>query len=232
MRLAPVAFQPLGTGADRQLPVGPHLNIAVQRLHRLIIECMARGLRTCRPNQRLMRVGETAAAEIRHRIGLAPDNIVQDPEIKILENAAKTIDIVIAADHPQRPVRLQDAARFGKPGRREAVIGGEGVEFVPFILDAIDRRLVGAGQVAAKLQIIGRIGKNQIHRCARKSLQNLQAIAFDHLVLVYACHPFFSFFQRVAHTTKRTKTLQVNRWCAAFSTSTTYGVMAPEGLFI
>ena len=125
MRLAPVAFQPLGTGADWQLPVGPHLNIAIQRLHRLIIECMARGLRTCRPDQRLMRIGETAAAEIRHRIGLAPDNIVQDPEIQILENAAKTVNIVIAADHPQRAIRFQDAARFGKPGRREAVIGGK-----------------------------------------------------------------------------------------------------------
>ena len=179
-----------------------------------------------------MRVGETPATKIRHRVGLAPDDIIQDPVIKVLQNAAKPVDVVITADHPQCAVRLQDPACFGKPVFRKAVIGGEGIEFVPLILDAIYRRLVGTGQIAAKLQIIGRVGKNQIHRSARKSLQNLKAIAFDHHVLVYACHPFFSFFQRVGHTTRRTMPRQVNSWCAAFSASTTYGVTARFGLII
>ena len=44
-----------------------------------------------------MRVGETAPTEIRHRVRLAPDHIVQDPETKVLQYRADPIDIVIAS---------------------------------------------------------------------------------------------------------------------------------------
>ena len=143
MRLATVGFQTLGPGADRKLPVGSHLHIVVQRLHRLIIECVARILRARRPDQRFMGIGKAAATEIRHRVGLAPHHIIQHPEIEILNDPAEPVDIVVAADHPERAIRLQDAARLGKPGRRESVIRGEAVELVPVILDAGDGRMVG-----------------------------------------------------------------------------------------
>src|SRR3546814_5431671 len=58
-----------------------------------------------------MRVGEARALEIGHRIGLAPDDVVQDPESLVLQLRADTKDVVVAADHPQRTVILQDAAR-------------------------------------------------------------------------------------------------------------------------
>ena len=144
MRLAAVGFQTLGTGADRKLPVGAHLQIIVQRLHRLVIECVARILRTRCPDQRFMGICETAATEIRHRVGLAPHNIVQHPEIEILNDPAETVDIVIAANHPERTVRLQDAARFGQPGHRESVVGGKAVKLVPVILNAGDSRMIRA----------------------------------------------------------------------------------------
>ena len=91
-----------------------------------------------------MGIGKAAAAEIRHRVGLAPHHIIQHPEIEILNDPAEPVDIVVAADHPERAIRLQDAARLGQPGRRESVIGGEAVELVPVILDAGDGRMVGA----------------------------------------------------------------------------------------
>src|SRR3546814_6482992 len=68
-----------------------------------------------------MRVGEARALEIGHRIGLAPDDVVQDPESLVLQLRADTKDVVVAADHPQRTVILQDAARRLQPfgGRSE-----------------------------------------------------------------------------------------------------------------
>ena len=136
-----------------------------------------------------MRIGKAAATEIRHRVGLAPDNVVQQPEIKVLDDAAKPVDVVIAANDPERAIRFQDAARLGKPGAAESVIGGEAVELVPVVLDTGNGRLIGAGQVAAKLQIVGRVGKHQIHRGGRKLLQLRKAITLDHNILFHAFHP-------------------------------------------
>ena len=62
----PSSLQPLGARADREQPVRAHLQIFVQRLHRLVIEGVARLGSHRRPDQRLMRVGEAAPAEIRH----------------------------------------------------------------------------------------------------------------------------------------------------------------------
>jgi len=47
-----------------------------------------------------MRIGEAPAAEIRHRIDLAPDHVIEEPEAKILEQRADAEDVVIGADHP------------------------------------------------------------------------------------------------------------------------------------
>src|SRR3546814_8753179 len=67
-----------------------------------------------------MRVGEARALEIGHRIGLAPYDVVQDPESLVLQLRADTKDVVVAADHPQRTVILQDAARRLQPFGGEA----------------------------------------------------------------------------------------------------------------
>ena len=90
MRLVAVAvLQPLAARADRQRPVRAHLQIVIQRLHRLVIEGVAFCSRDFgRPDQRLMRIGEAPPAKIRHRIGLAPDHVVQNPEAQILQDRA------------------------------------------------------------------------------------------------------------------------------------------------
>ena len=74
MGLDPVlALHSLLTAADRQHPVRPHLKIVVQRLHCTIIKSVARLLVLRAPDERLVGVGETGAAKVRHRVRLAPD---------------------------------------------------------------------------------------------------------------------------------------------------------------
>ena len=137
--LALAVLQPLVAGADREQPVGAHLQVVVGRLQRIVVEGVALGLRVAaRPDQRLMRVGEAAAAEIRHRVGLAPDHVVEDPEAEILQGGADAEDVVVGADDPERAVRLQHAAAGEQPGAGEGVVGGEARELVPVVVDRID----------------------------------------------------------------------------------------------
>ena len=114
-----------------------------------------------------MRIGKAGALEIGHGIGLAPDHIIQDPEAEILQDRADAENIVIAADHPKRTVIFQDALGLGHPLDGELIIGLEAGELVPGIVDGIDLGIVGPVQIAAQLQIIGRVGKDQIHRLVR-----------------------------------------------------------------
>ena len=74
------ALDPLGPRANRQQPVRPHLKIVVQRLHRAVVKGVARLLVLGAPDQRFMGIGEARAAEIGHRVGLAPDDVVEDPD--------------------------------------------------------------------------------------------------------------------------------------------------------
>ncbi len=57
-----------------------------------------------------MGVGEAAAAEIRHRVGLAPDDVVEHPKAQILELGADPEDAVLGADDPERAVILENPA--------------------------------------------------------------------------------------------------------------------------
>ena len=101
MRLAAVAvLQPLAAAADRDQPVAAHLQLVVQRLHGGVVEGVAGVLVLRAPDQRLMGVGEAAAAEVRHRVGLAPHHVVQDPEAEILQHGTDAKDVMVGADHP------------------------------------------------------------------------------------------------------------------------------------
>ena len=42
-----------------------------------------------------MRIGEAAAAEIRHRVRFAPDDVIEDPEVEVLEDGADAEDVVV-----------------------------------------------------------------------------------------------------------------------------------------
>src|SRR3546814_7372340 len=127
-----------------------------------------------------MRVGEARALEIGHRIGLAPDDVVQDPESLVLQLRADTKDVVVAADHPQRTVILQDAARRLQPFGGEAVIGLESVELVPIVGHRVDAAALRTEKVAAKLEIIGRIRKDQIDRVLGQFVHGGDAVALNY----------------------------------------------------
>ena len=168
--LAVVALEALFAGAQRDQPVGTRLHVLVGGLQRFVVEGVALGVLVARgPDHGLMRIGEAAAAEIRHRIGLAPDDVVEDPEAEVLHDRADAENVVIGADHPQRRRRLHDAAAGQQPGAGEIVIGGEGRELVPVVVDGIDMGFVGALEIALELQIVRRIGEHQIDRTGRQA---------------------------------------------------------------
>jgi hypothetical protein len=89
---------------------------------------------------------------------------------------------VIAADHPNRPVGFQHAAALGKPCAGEPIIVGETRKPVPGLMYAVDDGIVRSQKVAIELQIVGRIGEDEIN-AARRQLGKLgEAIALDHTI--------------------------------------------------
>ena len=87
------------------------------------------------------------------------------------------MNIVIAADYPQRAGSLQHAARFQQPFARKLVIGRKVLEFVPRVVDTIDAAVVGAQQLTAELKIVRRIRKNQVDRVGLQTRHLLTAVA-------------------------------------------------------
>ena len=124
-----------------------------------------------------MGVGETPALEIGHRVALAPDDIVEDPEAELLEDGADAVDIVIGADDPQRAVVLQQSLGGLEPFAGEAVIVGEARELVPALGDAVDDGVVGAAQFGLELQIVGRIGEHHVDRLRGEAAHDLDGLA-------------------------------------------------------
>ena len=175
-------FQPFAARTDRQDPVAAHLGAFVQRLERLVVERVFCPFVTRRPDHRFMRVGQALAAKVRHRIGLAPHHIVQDPEPGILQRRANAKDVVIRSDDPQRAVGLQDAPRLRQPVTGKPVIRRKGVELVPVVVDGVHTAVVRPVQRAFELQVVGRIGKDQVDTSGRKRGHCLDAIALDNRI--------------------------------------------------
>ena len=84
---------------------------------------------------------------------------------------------MVGADDPDRAVRLQEPAGGGEPGAGEGVVGGEGGEAVPGFLDRVDPRVVGAVQLAPELEVVGRVGEDQVDALGRKLGHALEAVA-------------------------------------------------------
>ena len=164
MRLATlIVLQPFAAGADRHVPIRAHLTIFIARFQRVVIERVRLALRAARgPDHRLVGVGEAATAKVRHRVGLAPDDVVENPEAQILHDGADAENVVVGADHEDCRVRLHEAARFGQPFAGEAIIFGEAGEFVPIVVDGVNDALVRAREGAFQREIVGWVGKNQI----------------------------------------------------------------------
>lgn len=73
--------------------------------------------------------------------------------------------------------RRQASSRAG-----EGIIGLEGGELVPLVIDRINQRLIWPVKRTAKLEVVGRIGENRIHRLAREGIQGSDTITFDYAV--------------------------------------------------
>ena len=129
-----------------------------------------------------MGVGKAAATEIWHRVGLAPDHIIEDPVANILERRAHAENIVIAADNPEGAGGFQHAFRGGQPGLGETVISGQIIKPVPGLINPINPAMIRARQLPTQLQIIGRVGKHHIHRVGGHGVHRFNAIAEGDLV--------------------------------------------------
>ena len=64
-----------------------------------------------------------------------------------------------------------------EPGAREAIIVGETREFVPIVVDGVDDALVGARQRAFELQIVGRVGEDEIDAAGGELAELFDAVA-------------------------------------------------------
>ncbi len=69
---------------------------------------------------------------------------------------------MVAADHPDRAVIFEDTPRLFQPMACEIVIGCKAVELIPLIVAGIDLAAFWPEQVAAQLEIVGRISKNHV----------------------------------------------------------------------
>ena len=131
-----------------------------------------------------MGIGKPPATEIRHRVGLAPDNVVEHPEAGILQDCADTINIVVRADHPDCAIGFEHAAGFMQPFFGKPVIGGKGIKFVPVIENSLNRRFIRTGQDSpAQLQVVGRVGKDHIDRAFRQTTHDVNAVPLLNSVL-------------------------------------------------
>ena len=169
-------------GAQRDEPVAAHLHVIVQGLHGLVVEPVAAIPAPCRPDHRLMRIGEPTPTEVRHRIGLAPHDVVEDPKAEILQDRADAEDVVVGADYPDRAVLAQHAPAFAQPLPRERVIGGEILELVPVVIHGVDQAIVRPTQLPPQLEVVGRIGEDAVHRRRRQHAHQRDAVPEHHLV--------------------------------------------------
>jgi len=166
--LAVATLEAFFAGAERKHPIRAHLHIVVAGFECFIIEgvTLAAGFACC-PDQGLVRIGETPPAKIRHGVRLAPHHVVEDPEAQILQDRADAEDVVVRPDHPERGRALHHAPAGNEPRAGEIVVGGEARELVPRVIDRVDARIVRTLEVALQLQVIGRIGKNEVDRFRR-----------------------------------------------------------------
>ena len=152
-----------------------------------------------------MRVGEAPAAKIRHRVGLAPDDVVENPEAEILQDRADAEDVVIGADDDDRRVALHHPAHGGEPAAGERVVIGEIGEFVPIVVDRVDDALVRARQRALELQVVRRVGENEVDAAGGQLFELGYAIADDDGVHTAAHRPWRGASARSVPSTQNLK---------------------------
>ena len=129
-----------------------------------------------------MRIAEPLTAEIRHRVGFAPDNVIEDPVPNVLKRITNTINVVVRTDHPNRTGVFKHTARCCQPVTGKLVIVTETVKLVPVIIDRINLGVVRTQKITAKLKIVGRVGEDQINGFLRQAVHHFDAVANQNLI--------------------------------------------------
>src|SRR6516164_3770936 len=150
-------LEALFAGTKRNRPIRAHLNAVVAGFERLVIERVVFAFRFARgPDQRLVSVGKASPAKVWHRIRFTPYDIIEDPVSGVLKERADPEDIVVGSDDPERCRRLHHPAAGEEPGARAIVV------------DGVHARIVWALEIALQLQVIRRIGKDEIDALGRQ----------------------------------------------------------------
>ena len=134
------------------------------------------------PNQCLMSVGVADPAKVGHGIGFFPDDLVNNPKPQVLEMFPNSVDIMVGADSPDRPIFFQDPAGSFDPGDCEGIIGIVVFKFVPGIIYPIDSAEIRSPKIPFDLHIIRRISKYQVDRIIREFIHYLNGISLEDLV--------------------------------------------------
>jgi len=129
-----------------------------------------------------MRVGQTHAPEVRGRVGLDPDHIVERPEVQVHQDLPDAVDVVVAPDDPERAIVLEHAPASGEPGGGEPIVGLEAAELVPLVIHGVHPRHVRAPEVLRQLEIVGRVGENEVHALLREPRHRLDAVTLNDCV--------------------------------------------------
>ena len=96
--------------------------------------------------------------------------------------APDAVDVVVGADHPQRAAVFEHAPAACQPFAAEGIVLGEAGELVPVVVDRVDAGVVGPEELLLELQVVGRVGEDQVDRFFRQARQHLAAVAGQDLV--------------------------------------------------
>jgi hypothetical protein len=89
---------------------------------------------------------------------------------------------MIATDYPDSTGILQDTSAGAQPILGERIIGSEVTESIPVVVNCIDTGHIRPPQLLLKLQIVGRIGENEVNAVLWKPTEDLDAIPSDDLI--------------------------------------------------
>ncbi len=113
------------------------------------------------PEDRLRRVGEVTAAQVRGRIGLFPGDVVQNLVPELLQGVADAENDVVRARHPDGAVGLEHALTAPQPFGVEFVVQFRSARDVPVALVHL-HHFAGVTGDAAVGQEIRRVGKDGV----------------------------------------------------------------------
>ena len=91
---------------------------------------------------------------------------------------------MVRADDPDGPGLLQNPSAGRQPLSRETIVLDEALELVPAIVDRVYQGLVGPMQLLSELEIVRRIGEDQVRAALRQGIQDLYTVALVDLTAI------------------------------------------------